>query len=159
MQSDKDTNVIWHKSDSDIASTLLWVQIKSISTRVCVCVCPHINMITFLQVYDRAEFRLAGGDLPANRLLPRTRQPQRDFWRLQRASQVSRSRSRDFCVVCVFTALIRKEMWSKSWRQLWWNRPWEKWNAEELWSRRMSQGEVGGREPASESFYVGCLGT
>lgn len=54
------------------------------------------------QVRHRAEFRLARGDFPSGRLLPRPRQPQRDFWRLQRESQVSSTLN--VCVISVFTA-------------------------------------------------------
>lgn len=52
-----------------------------------VCMCHQWP--PFLQVFYRTEFRLAGGDLPTSRLLPWPRQPQGDFRRLQRESQVS----------------------------------------------------------------------
>lgn len=52
-----------------------------------VCMCHQWP--PFVQVFYRTEFRLAGGDLPTSRLLPWPRQPQGDFRRLQRESQVS----------------------------------------------------------------------
>lgn len=60
---------------------------------MCVCVCPYLmSQMDFIpQVFYRAELRLARGDLPTSFLLPRSQQPQRDFWRLQRESQVWKS--------------------------------------------------------------------
>ncbi len=82
---------------------------KGGSVCVCVCLCLCLSVCLtlstfFLQVFYRAEFRLAGGDLPTSRLLPRPHQPQRDIWRLQRESQVSNShRQWRLCYCCVLT--------------------------------------------------------
>lgn len=65
---------------------------------------------TFVQVLHRAEFRLAGGDLTTSCLLPRPHQPQGDFWRLQRESQVSRSHTvliKKCCLTSVLWHLLR----------------------------------------------------
>lgn len=86
---------------------------------VCVCVCvPYLmSQMDFIpQVFYRAELRLAGGDLPTSFLLPRSQQPQRDFWRLQRESQVWKSE--------LWHWMRAKMWWQLLWKR-WRNQPWE----------------------------------
>lgn len=94
----------------------------------CVCVCvPYLmSQMDFIpQVFYRAELRLAGGDLPTSFLLPRSQQPQRDFWRLQRESQVWKSElwhwMRAKNVMAIIMETVEKSAlgeWNRA--ELWW---------------------------------------